>query len=64
MLTFTYSALQKFLIDFSPDQTGSFHDAGGAAVNIRGRINGGVLDADVTNSSGGCEHHWHLKRSQ
>ena len=67
-LTFTNSALRNFLIDFAPDQGGSFHqiytDAGGATVDIQGRIDGGVLDADVTNTSGGCEHHWHLKRSQ
>ena len=64
-LTFTNSELRNFGIGFSPHQDGSFSetyaDTGGASVLIRGRIVGGVLDADVTN--GPCEHHWHLTKN-
>jgi hypothetical protein len=53
-LTFTNSALQNFAISFDPHPDGSFHetyvDSGGAVVDIRGRINGDQLDADVTNA--------------
>lgn len=67
-LSFTNSALRDFLIDFTPHRDGSFNqtyiDEGGAAVEIRGRVSGDVIQADVRNTSSGCEHHWHLKRSQ
>ena len=63
-LTFTHSALKKFLISFNPHQDGSFSqisvDIDGETVTIHGRITGDVLDADVTNPP--CEHHWHLKK--
>jgi hypothetical protein len=62
-LTFTNSALSKFGIGFYPHQDGSFGSisaSGGGSVLIRGRIVGGVLDADVTN--GPCQHHWHLTK--
>jgi hypothetical protein len=63
-LTFTNSVLKKFTITFYPSQDGSFGetytDEGGAAVRIRGRVTGDVIDADVINPP--CEHHWHLKR--
>jgi len=64
-LTFTDSILQKFIIGFSPDQSGSFSQMtieGDTMVNIQGRVNGDVLDADVINSTNGCEHHWHLTK--
>ena len=64
-LTFTNSELRNFVIGFAPHQDGSFSqiytDVGGGSVLIRGRIIGGVLDADVTN--GPCEHHWHLTKN-
>jgi len=63
-LTFTNSALKKFIIGFDPRQDGSFHEIhteeGGATVDIVGRIDGDVIDADVTNPP--CEQHWHLKK--
>ena len=63
-LSFTNSALRKFVIGFDPHQDGSFHeiytDEGGATVNIVGHLAGDVLEADVTNSP--CEQHWHLKK--
>jgi hypothetical protein len=64
MVTFTNSALQNFLITFSPHPDGSFSqiyiDAGGDTVSMQGRITGDILDADVSNPP--CEHHWHLKK--
>jgi hypothetical protein len=63
-LTFTHSALRNFSIGFDPHPDGSFRMMsviGGGAVLIRGRVVGGVLDADVTN--GPCEHHWHLTKN-
>ena len=63
-LTFTHSALKKFLISFNPHQDGLFSqisvDVDGDTVTFHGRITGDVLDADVTNPP--CEHHWHLKK--
>jgi len=63
-LSFTHSALRKFVIGFDPHPDGLFHeiysDEGGATVNIVGHITGDVLEADVTNPP--CEQHWHLKR--
>jgi hypothetical protein len=67
-LTITDSTLRNFSLGFDPRPDGSFgeiySDAGGATVSIRGRIVGGVLDADVTNSSSRCEHHWHLTKKR
>jgi hypothetical protein len=66
VLTFTNSALQNYAIGFDPHPDGTFTethvDAGGAIVEIRGRIAGGVLNADVANPP--CEHHWRLERKQ
>jgi hypothetical protein len=63
-LTFTNSALRKFVMGFAPHPDGSFRnisaDAGGGSVLIEGRIVANVLDADVVN--GLCEHHWHLTK--
>src|SRR5215469_16499713 len=63
-LSFTNSALRKFVIGFDPHQDGSFHEIytyeGGATVNIVGHLAGDVLEADVTNPP--CEQHWHLKK--
>ena len=63
-LSFANNALQDFTISFDPHLDGSFDetyaDAGGAFVDIRGRVAGDLLDADVTNTP--CEHHWHLTK--
>jgi hypothetical protein len=63
-LTFTNSELRNFVIGFAPHQDGTFSqiytDVGGGSVLIRGRIEGGVLDADVAN--GPCQHHWRLTK--
>jgi hypothetical protein len=63
-LTFTNSKLQNFVLSFNPDAEGSFNniymDAGGRAVSIRGRITGGIIEADVDNEP--CRHHWQLKK--
>jgi hypothetical protein len=63
-LSFSNSAHQNVGMGFYPHPDGSFHqtyaDKGGAAVDIRGRIIGDVIEADVTNPP--CEHHWHLKK--
>jgi hypothetical protein len=56
--------VRKYTIGFYPDPDGSFHeihtDEGGTSVDIRGRIIGDVIEADVINPP--CEHHWHLKK--
>src|SRR5215472_7365780 len=53
VLSFTNSALRNLGIGFYPQQDGSFHltytGDGGVIVNILGHINGGVIEADVTN---------------
>jgi hypothetical protein len=63
-LTFTNSALQNYAIGFDPHPDGTFTethvDVGGDIVEIQGRINGGILNADVTNPP--CEHHWRLEK--
>jgi hypothetical protein len=63
-LTFTDSNLRNFTLGFYPLQDGSFSliyvDAGRATVNIRGRIIGDIIEADVDNPP--CGYHWHLKR--
>jgi hypothetical protein len=65
-LTFSNSALKKFVISFSPDPDGSFkqiyEDSGGTSVLIQGRVTGDTLDADVTNEGNPCKHHWHLTK--
>jgi hypothetical protein len=42
----------------------SYQGEGGDAVNIRGRVVGDVIEADVTDNGADppCEHHWHLKK--
>jgi hypothetical protein len=64
VLTFTNSELKNYTIGFDPRPDGSFHqlsvDLDGATADIRGRIVGNVLDADVTNTP--CVHHWHLEK--
>jgi len=63
-LTFTNSALKKFVMGFYVRQDGSFDqihtDVDGDTVHVVGRITGDVIDADVTNPP--CEYHWHLKK--
>ena len=64
VLTFTNSQLQNYPLAFDPHPDGTFiqqHvELGGTVVDIRGRITGRVLDADVTNPP--CEHHWRVER--
>ena len=52
-LSFTNSALGNFAMGFNPRQEGSFHltytGEGDATVDIRGRVIGDVIEADVTN---------------
>jgi hypothetical protein len=64
VLTFTDSPLKNYSIGFYPHPDGTFiqqHvELGGTVVDIRGRITGRVLDADVTNPP--CEHHWRVER--
>jgi hypothetical protein len=64
VLTFTNSQLQNYPIAFDPRPDGTFTvihaDIGGDIVDIRGRITGRVLNADVSNPP--CEHHWRLER--
>ena len=63
-LTFTNSALEKFIMPFYPGSDGSFGQThtgeGRAVVHCHGRIIGDVLDADVTNPP--CRYHWHLTK--
>jgi hypothetical protein len=65
-LTFTNSALKKFAMSFYPGPDGSFGETyqGSDTVNIRGRIIGDVIEAEVTDygSDPPCEHHWQLKK--
>ena len=64
-VTFTNSVLRDFSITFNLHQDGSFGLVSaviaGNAVQIRGRIVGDVLEADVSN--GPCEHHWRLTKN-
>ena len=66
LLTFSNSKLQNFQIGIDPTPDGSFGDVypdnEGNSVNIEGRITGGTLDADATNYSTKCKHHWHLTK--
>jgi hypothetical protein len=63
-LTFTDSTAKSYTMSFSTHSDGSFvqlsSNIGGAVVDIRGRITGGVLDANVTSAN--CVHHWHLEK--
>jgi hypothetical protein len=63
-LTFINSSAKKYTISFSPHSDGSFvqlsANIGGAVVDIRGRIAGGMLDSDVTSAY--CVYHWHLEK--
>jgi len=63
-LTFTNSALKKYVIGFFARQDGSFDeihtDVDGDTVHVVGRIVGDVIEADVNNPP--CEYHWHLKK--
>jgi hypothetical protein len=63
-VTFTNSALQKFVIGFYVRKDGSFDqvhtDIDGTTVHVVGRIIGDIIEADVNNPP--CEHHWHLKK--
>jgi len=63
-LTFTYSRSKNYTIGFDPDSDGSFNQIsmglGGRAVNIQGRVIGGIIEADV--ASDRCEYHWVLKK--
>ena len=64
VLTVTSGQYQGFALGFNPQPDGSFDETyvgnGGGYVDIRGRIVGDWLDADVTDPH--CEHHWHLKK--
>ena len=64
VLTVTTSELRNYAIGFDPHPDGTFTvthvDAGGRVVEIRGRITGGVLNADVINPP--CEYHWRLEK--
>lgn len=72
LLTFTDSALQKFVEPFQPRPDGSFGEiyvnarGGRATVAYQGRIVGDVIEADVTNylSNPPCEYRWHLKKGR
>jgi len=63
-LTFTNSALKKYVMPFDPDKDGSFGQTymaeGGASGRYDGRITGGVIEVDAKNPD--CEYHWHLKK--
>ena len=63
-LTFTNSALKKFVMGFYVRQDGSFDqihtDVDGDTVHVVGRIIGDVIEADVNNPP--CEYHWRLKK--
>ena len=68
-LTFTDSALKKFIEPFYPDPDGSFGQTytgeEGDKIHYHGRIVGDVMDADVSNSAiAPCEYHWHLKKKK
>jgi hypothetical protein len=64
MLTLTNSGSRNFAMVFSAHPDGSFSqmnvEIGGEVADIRGRIIGDILDADVTSAS--CERHWHLQK--
>lgn len=52
VLTFTNAAVRNYAMGFAPQPDGNFTNShveiGGDIVSIRGRIEGGVLDANVT----------------
>ena len=64
-LSSTNGAMRNFVVAFYPHKDGSFHQTyigdGGATVDIRGRVVGNVIEADVSNPP--CEHNWHLKKA-
>jgi hypothetical protein len=62
-LTFSNSIVKTYTLGFNPNPDGSFSqisNSGGNIVEIRGRIVGDSIEADVTGLT--CEHHWHLKK--
>jgi len=63
-LTFTNSALKKYLMLFEPSPDGSFGqthtEEGGAVVHYHGRITGDAIEADVETPD--CQYHWQLKK--
>jgi hypothetical protein len=65
-LKFTDSVLKDFVLSFDPQPDGSFDmtydDVGGGTVSIKGRVTGASIDADVTNYSTTCTHHWYLTK--
>lgn len=70
VLTFTDSALKKFVEPFYPRPDGSFGEiyvnarGGAATVEYYGRIVGDSIEADVVNhqTSPPCEYPWRLKK--
>ena len=63
-LEFTDGDASHLVIAFAPKPDGSFqqtyNDADDEKVNIRGRIVGSIIDADVTDAF--CAHRWHLSK--
>ncbi|MBS0452683.1 MAG: hypothetical protein JSS14_15390 [Proteobacteria bacterium] len=70
VLTFTTSALEKYVDPFYPRPDGSFGQifvdapGGAATVEYYGHIVGDVIEADVTNrlTIPPCEYRWRLKK--
>jgi hypothetical protein len=65
-LSFSDSIVQDVIIGFDASPDGSFaetyQDVGGETVAIKGRVAGDVMEADVSDDSTACVHHWHLTR--
>ncbi|MBS0452603.1 MAG: hypothetical protein JSS14_14970 [Proteobacteria bacterium] len=72
LLTFTDSALKKFVEPFQPRPDGSFGEiyiqarGGGATVEYHGRVVGDIIEADVVNylTYPPCEYRWRLKKGR
>jgi hypothetical protein len=64
--SFSDSLVQDFTIAFDASPDGSFaetyQDIGGGTVTIKGRVTGDIMEADVSDDSTACVHHWHLTR--
>jgi hypothetical protein len=65
-LRFIDSTLQRSSLEFEPDANGAFNITynilGNTNVVIKGHATATSLEADVTNSSTKCRHHWHLAK--
>ena len=60
-MKFVDSRSREFPLRFDPGPDGSFatayQDTADSLVDVRGRVVGNVIDADISNYGSGCSHH-------